>query len=285
MMQTNVTCHNCTGLYHFTRQHCPHCDTVGEYPNVYLATQDQEALQQHHQEATTQANSRGVASVGCAFQHAVDTHTQACINRDYLEVERLMQAHSSYASFYQQLEAGTRQLTGDPWENPRIMMDTLLFPEFKERILFAALTLDMRGVSYYGSCSLILNEGMICARASLFRENSALYYIKQISLPSDTPILNGWRAVWQDRGRLAFAKLEPKLTPNTLSTDFASLLMAQDPAQAGDDDFLEVHIYGTLTIKTVREVVLCPQPKEKGKADRLGRLLKGKQVAYRQLPC
>ena len=53
----------------------------------------------------------------------------------------------------------------------RVFADDALFPGYKEQIRFAALSLDGKGLSSYGECTLILRDHMIAHRASVLEGN------------------------------------------------------------------------------------------------------------------
>ena len=83
------------------------------------------------------------------------------------------------------------------------------------------------------------------------------------SSPLTDPLPLGYRALWGDRGRLAAAKLEDRLEPDTREKDFPSILNTPG-ANREDDDFIEVHIYGAVHRRGVERVVAS---KKKRKAD------------------
>ena len=72
---------------------------------------------------------------------------------------------------------------------------------------------------------------------------------------------HGFRATWDDRGRLAIAKLHSKLASGMIDSDFAAVLM-ELKGDAADCDFAEVHIYGKLHLRLI-ESVEGPLPTDK----------------------
>lgn len=283
-MGRQATCQHCGEAYVPVSLTCPHCAGAGEYPNVFLANQERPALLRRYQTACNQASRQGVDLLLQALQKAVEQKSQACINRDYLEIRRLIKGGSAYASYYQQIKAGLRLLTDDKWEESRERVDTLFFPGFKEEMLFAALTLDDRGIFYYGACCLILKETMIQKRATLFHENTVQFVIKNSILISDSAP-EGFRAVWLDRGLLAVAKAAEDVSPSTTEADFPQLLVWQDPTQEGEDIFIEIHIYGSLTIQSAKKITFPASPLKgmKTEANRLEQELKARKIPYQRI--
>jgi hypothetical protein len=63
----------------------------------------------------------------------------------------------------------------------------------------------------------------------------------------------GNRATWDERRKLCVAKLGPQLAPNMTLQDFPGLLLEQG-ATTRDDRFVELHIWGPMTIRSVQSV-------------------------------
>ncbi len=162
------------------------------------------------------------------------------------------------------------------WDPMRRIAEEALFPGYKEEIRFAALTLDDRGPPSYGSCFITLRTPMIAHRATVFEENNVLFF-KQRDLPfsklADLP--KGFRATWDDRGKLCLAKLGGALQPATTEADFPRLLLRPGKTTA-DDDFVEVHVWGPITIRTIEKIVLLDV--EKGRAAKAKRRIWGEKL-------
>jgi hypothetical protein len=231
---------------------CPHCARPSLYPNVRAAEQEteREALEARYLLAVQDAESRGCRDAVHAFESATDA-SHAVLSRPLADVERLASSDRQlYATYYQLLEAGVKLPDGDKWDPLRRRADETLFPGYKDKIRFAALSLDGSGVPRYGECSLVLREEMIAHRASLLEGNSALLMEKwAYNLPL------GLRAVWADRARLCVSKLAASLRPEITTADFVSLLL-HPGARPEDDDFVEVHIWGPMSSWTLARVVL-----------------------------
>jgi hypothetical protein len=148
------------------------------------------------------------------------------------------------------LEAEVKLPDGNAWDPLRRLADEALFPGYKEKIRFAALSLDGDGLPGYGECSLVLRDEMIAHRTSVLEGNSALLLRKW-----DYNVPTGSRAAWIERGRLCVAKLAARLRPGMTETDFASLLLRPRPRRE-DDELVEVHVWGPMSSWTFARVVL-----------------------------
>ncbi|HWO24114.1 MAG TPA: hypothetical protein VNO30_35470 [Kofleriaceae bacterium] len=178
------------------------------------------------------------------------------IGRPVEEALRLAKADNhGYASFWELLHAGVRLPEGSRWDRARGLADTELFGAFRDHIRFAALSLDGTCLSHYGAVSLELKEDMIAHRSTVFEENSAVFFEHRRQRGEEPPKIAGHRAHWNDRGKLALAKHGHELTPTTTGKDFASMLLRSGPTSA-EDVFIEVHIYGSLTRRSLARVTV-----------------------------
>jgi hypothetical protein len=253
---------------------CPHCGRPGLFPNVRVASQPTElvALDGRYQDTRRAIDARGCAGVADAFMEKVDAST-AVITRPLGDVERLARNdHEVYSTYYKQIEAEIRLPDDSKWDPLRRIAEEALFPGYKENIRFAALTLEDRGLPSYGDCFFTLRSPMIAHRSSVFETNNVLF-MKQRNLSlgemADLPL--GYRANWKDRAKLCIAKLGARLDQNMKDPDFSALLMCTG-SSTNDDDFVEVHIFGPITIRSIRKIVLT-------KPD-VGRVARAKRRAW-----
>jgi hypothetical protein len=244
------TCNHCGNSISPEREHCPHCAKPVPFPNVRAAMREQQALTERYDAAMFSAATRGCAQRVVAFEGKL-AGSRAVLNRPLPEAERLASSDKQlYATFYGLLEAEVRLPYGDKWDRLRRIADEALFPGYKERIRFAALTLDDRGLFRFGECSLILREKMIAHRASVFEENSTLF-LKRCNYDPRP----GFRALWSDRAKLCVAKLADKVHSSFPEDEFATLLLYQ-ASRPERDHFVEVHIWGPLSVHSIEQITV-----------------------------
>jgi len=230
---------------------CPHCARPSLYPNVRAAEQPTEraALAKRYQAAVEDAESRGCGEVVRSFEKASGV-SQAVIARSLDEVKRLVGSpRQLYATYHQLLDAEVQLPHGDEWDPLRRLADEKLFPGQREKIRFAALSLDGAGVPGFGECSLVLREEMIAHRASVFEGNSALLLARWAY-----NLLAGFRATWSERALLCVAKLSGRLLPATAEAEFAEILL-QPGATPDEEDFIEVQVWGSMSAGTFARVL------------------------------
>jgi hypothetical protein len=261
-------CSHCGNDIPLAAERCPHCALPGIFSNVRAAeqTEERQALNNRYEDALQRADSRGCQQVAKDFEAAI-SDSQAVIARSLLEADRLASSDKQlYATFYQLVEAGVRLPSGSKWDALREVADGALFPGYKRNIRFAVLSLDGCGLSNYGECFLVLHNHMIGHRASVFEENSVIFMEKHKILMSQAHNLpHGYRATWEERAKLCFAKLVDKLHPNTREETFARILL-KEGKKSEEDSFVEVHIWGPMTTHTLEQVIIN-QPKRR--ADRV----------------
>jgi hypothetical protein len=114
----------------------------------------------------------------------------------------------------------------------------------------------------WGEYQITFKDTHITHRTTLFDENSILF-CKRHRVVAGDPCPVGFRANWEDRGKLALAKLHSKLTADTTPSDYPGILLSQGTS-TGDADFIEAHIYGELHRSAIERV---SGPKPRNKAD------------------
>jgi hypothetical protein len=218
---------------------------------------EKEALERRYQTALSAASSRGARANVERFGEA-SAGSKAVIARPERDLDRLAASDRElYSTYYKLLGAEVRLPDGNEWDRLRRLADEALFPGYREEIRFAALSLDGSGLSSYGDCYFVLRDEMIAHRASVYEENSARFLKRHRYEPPP-----GHRATWVERGKLCVAKLGGSIGPTTSDAQFQGILM-REGSTSGDDDFVEVHIWGSMNMRTVERVVTLASPRRK----------------------
>ena len=250
------TCTHCGHDFPATRDHCPHCGWPLLAPNVAAAGTPDEtaALERRYAEAVAALEERGAREAGAALEAALQGSRCVCA-RAVAEVHRLATSDRQlYATFYEMVEAGVVVPEDGEWDRRRRPVDDALFPGYRDRIHFAALTLDGRGVRSYGACALVLAERMVAHRATVFDDNTVLWMERQgVRFAEAHDLPRGFRAGWEARGRRGLAKLAAALDAAAGPEALARLVL-RDGETPRDDAFIEAHVYGPVSIRTVERV-------------------------------
>ena len=236
---------------------CPHCGSDVGYPNVRAAElpAEVEALQQRYMKAVHDLRHRNAQLNGLEFRDNIERESRAVVNRTHAA---LMQAISSkadaFAPFYRLVDAGIRNPAATLLDEMRERADPIIFPHYHREIRFAALSLDERGLRNYGLCTVSLRQQLISHRASLFDQNTLMWMLERDPKFSEGDLgASGLRAPWQARGMLAVAKKGPLIDSELQPCSFPSLLMSSGESSRRDD-FIEVHIWGMMTVECIESV-------------------------------
>jgi hypothetical protein len=251
-------CDHCGNAIPLCWERCPHCALPGLFPNVRAAEAkgEREALAQRYRRALRAATDRGAGDQVAQFEAAAGI-SKAVMARPTRELDRLIASDQEMIPSYYGLLAGQVRLPhGNEWDGLRGTADEALFPGYKEHIRFAALSLDGQGLSSYGECFFVLRDRMIGHRASVYEENSALSLKKHAYEPP-----RGHRATWSERARLCVAKLSDRIKPTTRREQFSHLLLHPGRSQK-QDGFIEVHIWGPMTIRTIGRILVRKQRRQ-----------------------
>ena len=187
---------------------CPHCGRPSRFPNInFVTTEEQEALEQRYQHSLQTSPSPEELKT---YQNKV-TEAECVIARSFDELKRLLASDNLiYETFYMRVKAGRQKYQHQSWDRLRAITDNIIFGEtLKENIRFGSLTLDGNGLPHYGECYWILHTDLISHRTSLFEENTVTFCQTHNTQGSnDFNLPKGYRAKWEEAGKLAVAKLE-----------------------------------------------------------------------------
>ena len=150
-------------------------------------------------------------------------------------------------------------------DRQRRATEALLFGVYASEIRYAALALDGKGLISYGSCSVTISDVTPAACATVLEENSYTFVRRYRLIPGED-IPPGFRALWEDRHKLAVAKLADQVKKGTREDGFPRLLLYSD-GDRQNDRFLEAHLYGPFDRQSV-EAVSAPRPETANRTDR-----------------
>ena len=241
-------------------RNCVVCGADAGYPNVRMAENRDEvrALEQRFQDALQQARIRCAEQVTEQFRIAVSS-SDAVISRPLTKLLELISSDNElYTTYYHQVESQARLPQMNEYDQGRSAIDSVLFPNYHAEIRFAMLSLDGRGLDYYGECAIALKEVSIQDRATVFERNSFDFFQENKIIAGRPPPL-GYRATWKTRDRLAVSKLGARIDKSTAPSVFPAMLISD---AIGKSDFIEVHIYGPIHRRAIKSVVV-KQPNKK----------------------
>ena len=236
-------CEQCNESYYVHELKCPSCDYENR-PNVALAAlkKPKLVLEKRYKDALQHAEQNGNLKKIKEFESLIKSSAKAVVNLDIDILDSIINSNMRYINTYQLQEI--RTLTKHPDDaRKRAAVDGFLFPNFGRKITFAALSLDGKGIRQYGNSTVVLKEKMIAYRASLLEEDSIQFFNQSGKMEAER--LNGYIATWEDKHKLAVAKLADRTTPDDTPDTFVKILLDDgDGKNMADTKFIEIHVFG-----------------------------------------
>jgi len=234
---------------------CPVCTEFIGRPNVRRAMAEQQDLQSRYESSLTSVKLRGVLSIAKAFEKEV-TNSNAVMARNFKQLTIMFDDDNLLLStFNQQVASNARMAESNKFDESRESFESKIYPYDFQDIHYAALSLNDIGLSYYGNCHIKFNTKLIRNRASVFEENPCIFLTRH-NITGHMPLPKGYRATWNERGKLALSKLHAKITKETSKTDFQDILVYENQKEQSTSDCIEVHIHGKIHIKIFEKITL-----------------------------
>ena len=152
------------------------------------------------------------------------------------------------------------------------MVGSRLFPHFFDKIHYAALSANGKGLKNYGSVAVAwrVEKNYLEGRISVHEENSFDFFnTHQLGdLKAHTP--KGYSSEWQERHKIAVSKLATKIDTGTTIDEIQEMIL-QSGSNRSADDFIEIAIFSEdgLDAMAVDGVTLQDKPMAKSGQIRL----------------
>ena len=256
----NDKCHRCGELLAAHSPTCTNCGIQADYPNVRAATQVLEIAQLNVRLAGARASAeaRNCDQQLEEFGLAV-LNSKAVMARNVSVLGAMVYSDRAlYTTFHEQVRAVARLPEDNEEDQIRQQIESAFFPHYFQHINYAALSLDGRGIDWFGGYFITFKEKMIDIRTSVFEEN-LFDFVEKHALPLNKRPPPGYRSTWSSRNELAMAKLGSKIRDASIASDFPGILLNQPAPGAARCDYVECHIYGSLSGAAI-ESVKAPKP-------------------------
>jgi hypothetical protein len=218
-------------------------------PNVEAAALPAEIAALHERYAQVKQFCAQVWDIIVDFQKHVEEMARITINLAFDTVHRLVMQGQLYKNYYELHHEGVKE-----YVSRRVITDARLFGEYSNQIRYGALCSLPTGLHNYGEFCIVLDGNELREYTSVFEENPFVFFDKNPSILMETfSFLYGYRATWENRSKLAVAKLGERITADTQPSDFPSLLTRCTDDKM-KDDFIEVHICKRITCDDIVEV-------------------------------
>lgn len=265
MSVEQILCHVCGYHISILQINCPHDNTpLPGFPNVRLAqTKSQtEALEIRYQDAKEHCKTHQRDDSLEAFESEIKERSHAVLSLGYTELLRLAENPKSvFSTFYERVNAGLQIPSGGKWDILRGIAEHSLYQHQKDHIRFAALSTNGIGVLNYGDCHVTLKTPLIEQRTSVFEDNNVVFtvYSQKTTMAQAIDLPPGHLTDWQNRNKLAVAKLAMRLPKTSPSQEEIAGILIDQGATTADDRFIELHIFGPMTVLTIEKVRITPK--------------------------
>lgn len=236
---------------------CDNCQYHLGYPNVRFAEQSDhlQALNNRFDTSQQQLSNQNLAAEADQVEQLVAEKSRAVLARRYSQMKDLVENDRGvFLTFYQQVSANRRLPEDNTWDIKRKAVDAALFPYYEEQITFLCLSMNDRGVEYYGDIHFAFSDASISHRTTVCQENSVVFCEKH-GITIIDPDLKGYVATWKDRGKLAVCKFLDEIQQGMTQQDLEAIFIRDDSAnRRGYEDFIECHVYGPLSVRNASQI-------------------------------
>jgi len=261
-------CPDCGQVVEYWRVQC-RCGHFVGFPNYRDVAAERAELTKRHTAAQDDCKKRRVASLLTKLEDLAE-QSRPVIAMSFSACDDILRP-GKYRNYHQRIDSGERDPSGAADHADREMVGARLFPTYHHHIHYAALSPDGRGLSSYGPVAVRweVTPAYLGRRATLLEDNSFIFYDRHFLGQRGATIPPGYRAIWEDRMKLAAAKIAPRLTTATGESHLPGLLL-QPGKTRKDDHFIEVTIYaeGGLDTQDVDMVTVQQSPTTSEEADR-----------------
>jgi hypothetical protein len=247
-------CKRCSSELSETEEKCPTCGAYAGPPNVRAAEQDWEvkALERRYVQAIDDSKVSGRERELISFDANMKL-TFAVVNVDLDFLRQFITSDKvTYSNYDLSIKGQARRPAKGRDDRQRKSVGAMLFGSYAEEVRYAALSLDGGGLISWGPYAIRLKEIAIAGRATLLEDNSYNFVAKHKLEPGGA-IPAGYVTDWQNRHKLAVAKLAGQIPSGTTDAKHPKILLSSTGNRA-TDDFIEVHIYGGFDNKAIESV-------------------------------
>jgi len=212
---------------------------------------EQSALELRYNEAKRAAVKKGARSEFANFAASVQSTSgvvvcmPASVARDLANDPR--QIYSNYDGL---VGAGLRRVVSLDNDRLRRGVDGIIHGSIAAEIRCGVLSLTTEGLPTYGDVCCRLKSVTIKDRVS-FLETNSYAFVRIHKLIAGDPIPTGFRSTWENRHKLAAAKVGPSLIPRSGKAEWQRLLVRTDGVNRANDEFIEAHIFGGFNLHAI----------------------------------
>jgi hypothetical protein len=215
-------------------------------------------LQRRYDNATEYAITSDTVDRLKDFENFFDRNVDGIINLSLPVLEALIVHTRAYKTYQRAVEDKSRTIAIPSNDQKRAVIDSVIYGTYGKDMIHAALSLNRQGLNSYGNCSMILDEKAIKNRATTLEENSYSFVETHKLNLENLEIPIGYRSNWQNKLKLAVAKLHKKINQDSNEKDFCEMVLFSD-GERDSEYFIEVHVYKEITNFAIK-IMYIPKP-------------------------
>jgi hypothetical protein len=245
-IEDKIFCPTCNYSNRRNAFQCFKCGSSLGAPNVNSIDTlvEKNALDLRYRNAKLNSSSKQLLE---DFENEVKEKGKAVINVDLQYLKSIVLETEPYKSYHILIEENVREIAKDFDDRKRGKVEGFLFGlNLARKITYAALSINNEGLLGYGKVTIVLYNNAIEKRASLLEENSYDFVLRNNLIVKDN-IPTGFRALWNEKHKLAVAKLYNDIKPQTIKEEFSRLLMFSDGIRQ-NEKFIEVHLFNPVFV-------------------------------------
>jgi hypothetical protein len=259
MELTNLTCKDCQTP---NLRHARTCRACGESlgavnVNIVSDIYFQEGLKKRYAAVLKEVSKRDKLAEVQRLEEAVEQKGQAVINMPLEILFKVVNESDAYLSYQRGVEQGKIYARAFNEEIFQCVIEGVLYGVSGKDVVYAALSLDDNGVSFYGDVSVVLKTQQIARRTTVFEKDTFPLYNELIESgwKPNKIIPSGHCGTWRERAVVVLIKHSIAVAEMKSLPDFARLILKSDDKDY-DDDFIELHIWGNITKLNLEKVTL-----------------------------
>lgn len=222
--------------------HCYRCAHFIGFPNRRDAEDEQSDLADRYSNAVNICANRSLNDERSILEGLAED-SRPVISMSYEVCDTILRSEK-YKSYYILVAENTRHPAISSDHTEREKVDTTIYPRYHAFIHSAVLSPNGEGLLSYGPVFVRwqVTSGYLEPRISLLEENSYDFFDRHCLGVRSAALPRGHRATWQDRAKLALAKVVNAMSTSRNEAKLASLILSSYGDRA-TDQFIEVAIY------------------------------------------
>ena len=260
---SKIICKKCTLENERNRGNCNRCnEPLGSgFPNVnvYSDSYFTDVVTKRYDACISSLTTTKEKDAIADFEKQILAEAQPVVNMDRKLFFLLVNSKEDYLPYRRAVDLGKRAISDVQNDHKRTVIDTSFYGTHGSDIVFAALSLNEKGLISYGEICVTLNADWVSDRITVFNKNSFDLYddlTREYSWnPAHFPPPSGYFGTWNNREEITVVKYKDEVIKISQGNNNADILLKSNGNRA-EDEFIELHIYKEIAYLSFLKVKL-----------------------------